>query len=110
MATDKDNNQTKIGNGDYLEFEDRVADFDAQMGELRRLSSMKGIDYSTEIRQLQLDQVAELKRVYSQLSAWQTVQVARHPKRPLLPSRPLKKNRQRMKKKTFRKRRVGNPW
>src|SRR5512137_389933 len=85
MATDKDNNQTKIGNGDYLEFEDRVADFDSQMEELRRLSSMKGIDYSAEIRQLQLDQVAELKRVYSQLNAWQTVQVARHPKRPLLP-------------------------
>ena len=85
MATEKDNNQTKIGSGDYLEFEQRVADFDAQMEELRRLSSIKGIDYSAEIRQLQLDQVAELKSIYSQLNAWQTVQVARHPKRPLLP-------------------------
>ena len=85
MATDKDNNQDKIGSGDYLEFEQRVADFDSQMDELRRLSSIKGIDYSAEIRQLQLDQVAELKRIYSQLNAWQTVQVARHPKRPLLP-------------------------
>jgi acetyl-CoA carboxylase carboxyl transferase subunit alpha len=85
MAADKDNNQEKIGSGDYLDFEQRVADYDAQMEELRRLSSIKGIDYSTEIRQLQLDQVAELKRIYSQLNAWQTVQVARHPKRPLLP-------------------------
>ncbi|MGD0552363.1 MAG: acetyl-CoA carboxylase carboxyltransferase subunit alpha [Sedimentisphaerales bacterium] len=85
MATDKDKNQEKIGSGDYLDFEQKVADFDSQMEELRRLSSIKGIDYSTEIRQIQLDQVAELKRVYSQLNAWQTVQVARHPKRPLLP-------------------------
>jgi acetyl-CoA carboxylase carboxyl transferase subunit alpha len=76
--------KNKIGNGDYLEFEDKVADLDRQMAELRRLSSVKGIDYSAEIRCLQQKQVAELKRVYSNLTAWQTVQVARHPKRPLL--------------------------
>ncbi len=73
-----------LSNGDHLEFEDKVADIDRQMDELRRLSSVKGIDYSSEIRQLQQQQVAELKRVYSNLTAWQTVQVARHPKRPLL--------------------------
>lgn len=67
-----------------LEFEEKVADFDRQIDELRKLSSIKGIDYSTEIRQLQRQQVTELKRVYSNLTAWQTVQVARHPNRPLL--------------------------
>jgi acetyl-CoA carboxylase carboxyl transferase subunit alpha len=61
-----------------------VADLDRQMNELRRLGSAKGIDYSCEIRQLQRQQVLELKRVYSNLTAWQTVQVARHPNRPLL--------------------------
>ena len=85
MATAQDKNPEKIGSGDYLDFEQKVADFDSQMEELRRLSSIKGIDYSAEIRQIQLDQVAELKRIYSQLNAWQTVQVAQHPKRPLLP-------------------------
>jgi acetyl-CoA carboxylase carboxyl transferase subunit alpha len=70
--------------GDYLDFEQEVADLDCQMEELRRLSSIKGIDYNDEIRKLQLEQVEELKRVYSQLSAWQIVQVSRHPKRPLL--------------------------
>ncbi|HUW20187.1 MAG TPA: acetyl-CoA carboxylase carboxyltransferase subunit alpha [Sedimentisphaerales bacterium] len=77
-------NNNKIGDGDYLDFEDRVADLDRQMNELRKLSSAKGIDYSAEIRRLQQEQVAELKRIYSSLTAWQTVQVARHPKRPLL--------------------------
>jgi len=77
-----DNN--KFGDGDYLDFEEKVADIDRQMNELRRLSSIKGIDYSAEIRRLQRAQVAELKRIYSNLSAWQTVQVARHCKRPLL--------------------------
>jgi acetyl-CoA carboxylase carboxyl transferase subunit alpha len=81
----KAKNNSTIGDGDYLEFEQKVADLDRQINELRRLSSIKGIDYSTEIRQLQVEQVAELKRIYSNLTAWQTVQVARHPKRPLLP-------------------------
>jgi acetyl-CoA carboxylase carboxyl transferase subunit alpha len=78
-------NGDKIGNGDYLDFEQKVADLDCQMDELRRLSSIKGIDYTEEIRKLQSEQVEELKHVYSQLSAWQIVQVSRHPKRPLLP-------------------------
>ncbi len=77
-------NKNNITDGDYLAFEDKVADLDSQMKELHRLSSVKGIDYSTEIHRLQQQQVAELKRVYSKLTAWQTVQVARHPKRPLL--------------------------
>ncbi|MBN2019127.1 MAG: acetyl-CoA carboxylase carboxyltransferase subunit alpha [Sedimentisphaerales bacterium] len=84
MATTKQKPE-KIGDGDYLDFEQKVADIDRQIDELRRLSSVKGIDYSDEIRRLQQEQVLELRRVYSNLNAWQTVQIARHPKRPLLP-------------------------
>jgi acetyl-CoA carboxylase carboxyl transferase subunit alpha len=72
------------GSGDYLEFESSIAELDRQMKELKKLGSAKGIDYSAEIRRLQQQQVTELKQIYSNLSAWQTVQVARHPKRPLL--------------------------
>ena len=78
------NNKNILSNGGHLEFEEKVADLDSQMNELRRLSSIKGIDYSAEIRRLQRQQVTELKRIYSNLTAWQTVQVARHPNRPLL--------------------------
>ena len=77
-------NKNILNNGGHLEFEEKVADLDSQMNELRRLSSIKGIDYSAEIRRLQRQQVTELKRIYSNLTAWQTVQVARHPNRPLL--------------------------
>ena len=78
------NNNSILNNGGHLDFEEKVADLDSQMNELRRLSSIKGIDYSAEIRRLQRQQVTELKRIYSNLTAWQTVQVARHPNRPLL--------------------------
>jgi len=78
------NNNNILSEGGHLEFEEKVADIDSQMNELRKLISIKGIDYSTEIRRLQKQQVTELKRIYSNLTAWQTVQVARHPNRPLL--------------------------
>jgi acetyl-CoA carboxylase carboxyl transferase subunit alpha len=80
MAKNGNNQQS-----DYLEFEGKVADIDSQMAELRKLTSSKGINYSSEIRELQKQQVQELKKLYSELTAWQSVQVARHPKRPLLP-------------------------
>jgi acetyl-CoA carboxylase carboxyl transferase subunit alpha len=83
MAKTSVNGKT-TGNGDYLDFEEKVAELDRQIEELGYLGTSKGVDKSSEIRRLQREQVAELKRCYSNLSAWQTVQVARHPKRPLL--------------------------
>ncbi len=81
------NTQNQDSNGlseaDHLDFEEKVIVYDQQINELRKLSSIKGIDYSAEIRQLQKDQLTELRHIYARLTAWQTVQVARHPKRPL---------------------------
>jgi len=70
--------------GGYLDFEQRVVELEQQVEELRKLSMKKGIDYSVEIRRIEKERIAELKRVYSNLTAWQTVQVARHPQRPIL--------------------------
>jgi acetyl-CoA carboxylase alpha subunit len=65
MAKTKNNHKVadKIGDGDYLDFEQKVADLDRQISELRRLSSQKGIDYSAEVHRLQQQQVAELKQI-----------------------------------------------
>ncbi len=76
--------KSKSGNGGYLDFEQKVADLERQVDELRKLSAQKGIDYSVEIRRIERDRIAELKRLYANLTPWQTVQVARHPQRPLL--------------------------
>jgi len=73
----------RIGGG-YLDFEQKIVELEQQIDELRKLGAKKGIDYSVEIRRLEKDRIAELKRLYSSLTAWQTVQVARHPQRPLL--------------------------
>jgi len=71
-------------NGGHLSFEGRVADLEKQIEELRELGARQGIDYSVEIRRIEKDRIAELKRLYSNLTAWETVQVARHPQRPIL--------------------------
>jgi len=84
---DSDNmaRNNKNNNADYLDFEKKIAELDQQRNELRRLSSIKGINYSVEVRTIQQKQVEQLKQIYSNLNAWQTVQVSRHPARPLLP-------------------------
>ena len=77
-------NDIKLNSFDYLAFEEPIAELDRQIAELKRDSLTKGIDYSADIRKLQYTQVVTLRQIYSNLSAWQTVQIARHPKRPLL--------------------------
>ena len=81
MAPESNKDST---NGTYLDFEGKIVDLERQVDELRKLSAKKGIDYSVEIRRIEKEKIAELKRLYSNLTAWQTVQVARHPQRPLL--------------------------
>jgi len=71
-------------NAGHLDFESKIADLERQMSELRKISAKKGIDYSVEIRRLEKERVSELRRTYGNLTAWQTVQVARHPHRPIL--------------------------
>ncbi|MBN1766717.1 MAG: acetyl-CoA carboxylase carboxyltransferase subunit alpha [Sedimentisphaerales bacterium] len=71
------------GNG-CLEFEKPLADLESQIRELQALQRSKGIDYSPEIRQLQSNLVKLTNKIYNNLSAWEIVQVARHPRRPLL--------------------------
>jgi len=66
-----------------LEFEKPLAKLDQQIKELEALKADKGIDYSTELHQLRSNYTSLLRKTYDNLSAWETVQVSRHPQRPL---------------------------
>jgi acetyl-CoA carboxylase carboxyl transferase subunit alpha len=66
-----------------LEFEKALLMLEQQVGELEGLQETKQIDYSKEIRQLRSNYMSLLRKTYDNLSAWETVQVARHPQRPL---------------------------
>ncbi len=73
----------KYKDEDYLSFEDEIKDIDFQINELNKLGLKKGVDYSKEINELEGERIQKLKKIYSNLNAWQIVQVARHPNRPI---------------------------
>ena len=66
----------------YLEFEKSIAEMEGKMEELRHLSDVGDIKIADEVAKLQSRIGRTLRQTYSKLSAWQKVQVARHPDRP----------------------------
>ena len=66
-----------------LEFEKPLAQLERQIHELEALETQKQVDYSKELRQLRSNYTSLLRKTYDNLSAWETVQVARHPQRPI---------------------------
>jgi acetyl-CoA carboxylase carboxyl transferase subunit alpha len=66
-----------------LDFEKPLARLEQQISELEALQATKGVDYTKELRQLRNNYTSLLRKTYEKLSAWETVQVARHPQRPL---------------------------
>jgi acetyl-CoA carboxylase carboxyl transferase subunit alpha len=65
-----------------LEFERPILDLEKQLDELREKAAAQNIDLTKEIDQME-KKVDETKReIYSNLTAWQRVQISRHPKRP----------------------------
>ena len=67
----------------YLPFEDDIAKLDNEINELKSDAKEHGTDLSAKIRKVEQQKVKELTNLYSNLTPWQTVQVSRHPKRPL---------------------------
>jgi acetyl-CoA carboxylase carboxyl transferase subunit alpha len=65
-----------------LEFEKPLAQIEQQIQELEALQQQKSADYAKELRQLRTNYTSLLRKTYDNLTAWETVQVARHPQRP----------------------------
>jgi acetyl-CoA carboxylase carboxyl transferase subunit alpha len=67
----------------YLEFERPIADLEAKIEELSKLSETAGGGaFDGEIEALRDRAQAMRREAYSKLDAWQKTQVARHPERP----------------------------
>ena len=69
-------------NLDYLDFEQPIADLEAKIDELRLVGNDSDINITEEIKKLEEKSQKLTKKIYSDLTSWQTVQVARHPLRP----------------------------
>ena len=69
-------------NPDYLEFEQPIAELEAKIEELRLVDSDNNLNIVKEISVLE-DRCRTLAAdIFSNLSAWQVAQLARHPRRP----------------------------
>ncbi|MEM6464877.1 MAG: acetyl-CoA carboxylase carboxyltransferase subunit alpha [Pseudomonadota bacterium] len=67
----------------YLDFEKGLAEIEGKAEELRALARQdQAMDVSDEATALDAKAAALLEELYSDLSAWQKCQVARHPARP----------------------------
>lgn len=68
----------------FLDFEQPIAELEAQILELENVSA-KGdlnLDLAAEVQQLQKKRSEIIGKIFSDLSAWQVAQLARHPQRP----------------------------
>jgi len=65
-----------------LEFEKPLRDLVKQIDELKRKSMAQNLDLSSEIEGIEKKIDATKCEIYSNLTSWQIIQLARHPKRP----------------------------
>ena len=69
-------------NPNYLDFEQPIADLEVKIEELRLVGTDNEINISEEIETLRAKSTKLTEKIYSNLSAWDIVKVARHPQRP----------------------------
>ena len=65
----------------FLDFEKTIQDISEKITALKN-SAIDSSELNNQIITLRKERDVETKKIYSQLSIWQTVQVARHPQRP----------------------------
>jgi acetyl-CoA carboxylase carboxyl transferase subunit alpha len=65
-----------------LDFEKDIIELERKIQELKHFSANRKIDLSAELKRLEEKLQQKRKSTYSNLTAWQKVQLARHPKRP----------------------------
>jgi acetyl-CoA carboxylase carboxyl transferase subunit alpha len=69
-------------NPNYLDFEQPIAELEVKIEELQLVGSDNDINISAEIETLRDKSTKLTEKIYSNLSAWDIVKVARHPLRP----------------------------
>lgn len=66
----------------HWDFEKPILQLEQKIKELKEFSSHKEVDLSGEIKNLEKKLINLKNKIYSSLTPWQKVQIARHPKRP----------------------------
>lgn len=65
-----------------LDFEKPILELEAKVEDLRQHAETDGLDITEETQKLEVRMQRSLEQIYTKLTPWQRVQVARHPNRP----------------------------
>ena len=65
-----------------LEFEKPIVELEEALADLKKRSSANDINLDPEVRRMEEKIAATKREIYSNLTAWERVQIARHPARP----------------------------
>lgn len=66
----------------YLDFESDIEQLETELEKVKEVADKTGIDATTAVVELEKRLLEKKQQVYGNLSAWQKVQVSRHPERP----------------------------
>lgn len=66
----------------YLDFEKPIVELDQKIKEMRDLATTENLELTRELKILEKKRNRLRKEVYSRLTRWQRIQLARHPLRP----------------------------
>lgn len=69
-------------NLNYLSFEQPIAELEAKIEELQSVGNDNNVNIAEEVARLRDKSQKLTDKIYSKLTSWQVVQVARHPHRP----------------------------
>ena len=68
----------------WLEFEKPIIELEQKIEDLKAFADKENLEFSEELRTLEARARKVRDQVYANLSSWQRVQIARHPRRPYL--------------------------
>lgn len=66
----------------YLDFEEPIRILEEELEKAKQIAETTGVDATTTIKEIEKKIASTRKDIFSKLSAWQKVQVSRHPDRP----------------------------
>ncbi len=66
----------------YLDFEAPIEQLEIELAKIQETATNTGVDMSDAIQKLEASILQKKKEIYGNLTAWQRVQLSRHPERP----------------------------
>ena len=69
-------------NGFYLDFERDLVELEKKIDDLKEQAKTNGLNLDEGVRKLEAQAAKKRREIYTNLTPWQQVQIARHPHRP----------------------------